>query len=435
MSWWNVGAAALGAVSSVAGGSSEKTYLPRSSTKAAERNRQRSMSSFLYGAPPSGRYDKVNTNSGTMTGGAEELFNNPENFMTYGPMPFAPANPYEMGAIQGYGDFATQAFPGMYGNYADATMWGLGGGQLGPYTDAFSGALGPLQNQFQAGAYQMNPGQFNPGIVSADPNAAINDMLSGDIDVTKLQGAMDSYLQPLMEQFNEAVLPSLQRADTMAAGGQSTAGALKASQRVLEDIGEGASAHAGGLLFNASRDALNRQERGAGLATNAGLSQYDMGLRGSGMQGGFNQDYTNSLLSGAGLGADTAYNDVRGTGLFASLMPQLMQTGMMGPEALQTAGGLARGLEQPYYDYAFNQHMFNQQQPFDMANSWYSMLQGMAPSGTPAPVQGGGSDLLGGLSAFVGGLGGIGGGGGNTGGGNTDYDPYSGTTINWDIFG
>ena len=111
---------------------------------------------------------------------------------------------------------------------------------------------------------------FQAGVgnqTTADPNAAINRMLTGNLDTEHFQGAMNSYLQPIMEQYNEQLFPAMQRADAAATGGQSSAGALKAAQRVQEQIGEGASAYGQGLLYNASQSALDRMAVSAFLAS------------------------------------------------------------------------------------------------------------------------------------------------------------------------
>lgn len=404
-------------------GSQPKTYTPRRATKNAERDRLTALNSALYGyggRPGEG----VNPNAGTGQGGYEELFTNSQNFPTYGPAPFSQANPYELASIQGLGDFATQAFPGMFQGTANAGMEALQGNSgINQYADSLSQTLPMLQNALGAPPQVTNPG-FDPqqfmGMtqgLGADPTNAINSMMSGNLDLNNFQGAIDQYLQPAMEQFNEQIMPSLFQADSMATGGQSSAGALKAAQRVQEQIGEGLGAHLGGKLFDASQNALNRMGQGAGLA----LNQQQTGLQGVGLAGnlagqssqfdlnsqlanqGAYSDWTRNLLGGAGLGAGAASDAATNQARWGSMMPGIAEMGMMGPQALAMAGTAQRGLTDPFLQHNFNAHMFNQQQPFDMANNWLNILQGSQnPNTGLPPTQGGGSQLMAGLGAILG---------------------------------
>lgn len=421
MSWAAVAAAGVTAAGSLLGGS-EQTYTPRRATKNAERDRLTALNSALYGyggRPGLG----VNPNAGTGQGGFEQLFTDQSGFPQYPQnAPFSQANPYELASIQGLGDFATQAFPQMFGATANAGLGALGGdSRIGGYADSLSQILPQLQSALGAPPQVQNPG-FDPSQftgmtqgLGADPTNAINSMMGGNLDTSMFQGAIDSYLQPAMEQFNEQIMPSLLQADSMATGGQSSAGALKAAQRVQEQIGEGLGAHLGGRLFDASQNAANRVGQGAGLA----LNQQGVGLQGLGLAGnlagqasqfdlssqlanqGAYSDWTRNLLGGVGLGAGSAEADATNQARWASMMPNIAQMGMMGPQALAMAGTAQRGLTDPFLQHQFNAQMYNQQVPFDMANNWYGMLTGAAPNIAGSTQEQGGS----GTSALVAGLG------------------------------
>lgn len=372
-------AAGASLIGGVLGASKPLTYVPRRATKNTERDRLTAQNEILYGSPgdtPWRLADGVNPWAGTAQGGLDALYNNPQNWMTYGPRPFADVNPMELGAIGSLMDFAQNAYPGMYGNYANNVMSMMGGSPgLGMYGNAMTGALPALQQRFAAG----------PG----DPmtNNALAQMMSGSIDPRGLTGAMDSYLQPMLERFNEQLLPSLQRADAASAGGQSTAGALKAAQRTQEQIGEGANAYAQGLLYQANKDAMDRMGLGAQLSI------------------GQNDAFMNQLLTGAGLGADSMFNNARIGAEWSRQMPDVFQMGLLGPEAIRQSGDMMRRLQDPYAEYDFQRHMFEQRQPFEMGNAWFNILSGV-PAPTPsshAPVMSSGSPL----SAIIGGLGGM----------------------------
>jgi len=399
--------AGLGAMSNADGSSTGVNY---AQTEESNRAYQQARDAALYGQ-----------------GGYQDLYTNPDNFMQYGPNPFGAINQNEQNSIDQYANFAGNVFPGMFDSAMGAANTGLsGGGQLGNYASQLGSILPTLTGALGQPAQITNPG-FDPSQylsmtqgLGVDPTQGIQSMLSGNLDTNLFQGAIDSYLQPAMEKFNEQLMPSFLRADQAATGGQSSAGALKAAQRTQEQIGEGLGAHIGGLLYNSSQNAANRVGQGAGLA----LNQQGMGLQGLGMAGDFanmnsqfnlqsqlanqqgQQQWINSMLSGAGLGAGAAGDVATNQARWGSLLPSLGQFGQMGAEAYGQAGAQQRALTDPNLQYAFQQSMFNQAQPFDMASQWMNMLNGSAQQQMPggvAPSGGGlGQSLLGGISAFMG---------------------------------
>lgn len=453
MTWAAIGAAGISAVGGFMSSKAGKTKspIPINTTKQSEKDRLYAMGNLLYGT--SFRRD------GNNVGGLEELYTNPENYPDYAPQPFSDINPYESAAIEQLGGFATTAFPDLYQTYAGTAQDMLSGGSgVDTYAQGLRDLLPQLTAAFASGAPsvtapairfnaspQYREGALTPGDVGAwapgvdptttvDPNQALSRMLSGNIDTQGLQGAMDSYLQPLMENFNEQILPSLQRADAMSTGGQSSAGALKASQRVLEQIGEGANANAQGLLYQANQDALNRMTQGAGLAQQGRATDQGLGLQAytTGLQGalagagneldyyrtnlgtglsydqlmasiaqanagnelvagttnaGLQQSFLDQLLSGSGLGARSAADADQTMAQFASLMPNVINTGLVGPQALTMAGAGMRSLLDPYAAYASQKANYEANLPYQMGQDWYGILQGMSPTAAQASAQ------------------------------------------------
>ena len=393
----SLGALAMGA-STLLGGilgkpKQPKSYIPRKETLASERMRLNASDQNLYGE-----------------GGAQGLYTNPENWAEYGPRPFSDINAYEEGAIEGYGNFATEEFPSLYQDYSDTVRdQMLGGGASNQYAQAFDGLMPQLQQEFSQRPEMYAGGNvdFQAGVgnqTTADPNDAIGRMLTGDLDTRHLQGAMDSYMQPLMEKYREELLPSMFRADAAATGGGSSAGALKASQRVQEQIGEGAAAHAQGLLYDASKSALNRMGTGADMALRGRSIDADNQLAAQGLNlqtmygnadrnlGGYqaNQaamsDYRGGLLQGSGYGASSASDADRSRYAFSSQMPDVMQGALAGSQALGLAGAMTRGFADQEAGYQADQFNYNEQQPFQMNAAYQAMLNEARP-GSNVPAQ------------------------------------------------
>lgn len=446
-------------------GQKQKTYIPRRATKNMERDRLAAMEQSLFGA-------SRRQPGGGLPGSMEDLYTNPENWPEYGPRPFSDPNPYELAGIEQLGGFATTAFPEIYQRYADTAFQGLEGqGGVGDYTQSFRDVLPRLQQFFGGGAPQIgdvpnvgfNPsvelrgqqmlpeelGGWRPGVsptVTADANPTLERFLSGNADVQGLSGAVDAYLQPIMERFNSQVLPGLQRADAAATGGQSSAGALKASQRVLEGVGSDVNRYTQGLLYDASQRGLDRAGTAANLVTQArqqdqsqrlaaeGLAQQGLfGSRGfdldafrtglsadqlrllaatgnadrrleAGMQNArFQGQYGDQLLDAARLGAGSAEAGGRLQATWANMMPALISAGMEGPRALTLAGTGLRGLLDPYAQYASNAYTYNANLPYQMGDRWTEILRGLSPQ-TAAPAQanqGSGGNVGAGLAGML----------------------------------
>lgn len=467
MSVW---AAGITAVGSIAGGylsgkgNKQQTYIPRRATKDAERDRLAAMSNALYGGPR-------RSPGGGAAGSAEDLYTNPDNFPEYGPRPFSDPNPYELAGIEQLGGFATTAFPELYQRYADTSFDGLDGSGVDGYVESFRSVLPRMQEFFGGGApriddpanvsfnpsvelrgQQMLPqdlGGWRPGVapsVNADANPAIQKMLSGNADVQGLTGAVDAYLKPIMENFNSQVLPSLQRADAAATGGQSSAGALKGAQRVLEGVGTDVNRYTQGLLYDASQRGLDRAGMAANLVTQAkqqdqsqrlaaeGVAQQglfgsrgfdldafrtglsadqlrmlaatgnaDRRLQAGTANAGLKLQHGNQLLDAAGLGAETTLGGGRLQQGFAQMMPELIRTGMIGPQALSLAGTGLRGLLDPYAKYASDKFTYEQNLPYEMSDRWTGILRGLSPQ-TTAPAQAGqgsGGNVAAGLAGML----------------------------------
>ena len=88
---------------------------------------------------------------------------------------------------------------------------------------------------------------------------------------------------------------------------------------------------------------------------------------------------------------------------FAQLMPELIRTGMIGPQALAAAGTGMRGLLDPYAQYNADRFNYEQNLPFLMSDRWTGLLQGLAPQ-TTAPAQakqGSGGNVGAGLAGML----------------------------------
>jgi hypothetical protein len=68
----------------------------------------------------------------------------------------------------------------------------------------------------------------------------------------------------------------------------------------------------------------------------------------------------------------------------SSLMPDVFQSGLAGPQALGLAGAAQRGLLDPIAQYEADQFNFYENQPYMMNAQYQEMLNSARPQGVPA---------------------------------------------------
>lgn len=313
------------------------------------------------------------------------------------------------------------------------------------------------------GAPQLDPNQFTPGVsqtVTQDPNAAIGQMLSGQGDYSQLGDLTKAVADPMINMLQEDIMPSIV---SQAVGTNNQTSLAKDINRIVPRVMENISNQSTQLGFQEMQRAKDAQNQGAGLATQAGLTQggqglqaYGLGLQGAGtqaglesntdqflsslglsaagQQAGLDQNYQQMMsslgLSNAGLGlqsdiaqqgANDAYRqDILGLGGLSSglsgqmsddmyrgagLIPGAIQTGLM---PSQTSGAYAdyqRGLAEAALGDDMARYNYGQNIDKDML-SWYAQqLNGTAGIGgtTTTPYQSGGmGGALGGAATGAG---------------------------------
>ncbi len=357
---------------------------------------------------------------------AHDLYQNPGNYPQYPTStPFGPMNPWEMAMISGYGDLAGMAGD-LSGQFSDNLFGMLGGGTASnPYAAGLAGIPGMLAGSLAGGAPQVAAGQVggiaqphlnaNQGMygstagINADPNAALNSILSGS--TAGFDDALNAAFGQSTRNFTERLLPQLNVLDDQFTGGQGGSGALKVGQRALEDLTQQQNELAAQYGYQAHTDAQNRQLQGAGLATDAALSQSAQNLQGAGLgqQFGLNQANLGLNTAQLNLGAAEgnrnaalqaalsnqgaffdqlgAMNQAAGVGSAAagradqtnlnllSQIPNVYNLALGGPEAFAAAGGGFRSITDPFYQNEYQREQYNANLPFQMLNQ-YAQLEG-----------------------------------------------------------
>lgn len=333
---------------------------------------------------------------------------------------------------------------GVPGGMADA---------LGPQaTEALSaGFAGPRPSIGQYGFDPtLNVGGFTPQFGTAgglDARSALGGMLSGTPDYAGAQGAIEAANAPLVRQFQEQILPSLNERATFL---NNPTGGYKTLSRVLPELGQRMSQNALGVMEGERQRALASRERAANLISQGGLQGYGLGLQGAGMQAdlgrsaaefglgtdvaraGAEGDWRRQLLGLGGLagqlGQGATSAQLGGLGMF----PQIAQAGMMPGDITSAYGGFERGLAEQGLQEQINRFNFEQQTPWMQAERYANLLQPFGGVGgtttTKQPKTGStfgsilgpalmlGSMFMGGLPGLaVGALGGLSGGGGGGG--------------------
>lgn len=157
-----------------------------------------------------------------------------------------------------------------------------------------------------------------------DARGAYQNMLSGQPDYAGTQGAIDAANAPILRQFNEQIMPSLNQKATFT---NNQTGGIKALNRVLPEMGARMGENAQGIMNQERLRALDAQERAAGAITQGGYQGYGLGLQTAQGERGLEQNQAGMNLSADQARAGMMLNDY-GTGLSSSQFG-LNQQGMM----------------------------------------------------------------------------------------------------------
>lgn len=303
-----------------------------------------------------------------------------------------------------------------------------------------AGGIGTYNFGTTLDANGMAPGFGQAG--GLDARGAYQSMLDGKPDYAGTQGAIDAANAPILRQFQNEILPSLNQRATFT---NNQTGGIKSLNRVLPEIGQRMSENAQTINNNERVRALDAQERAAGAVTQGGYQGYGLGLQtAQGQRGleqnlaqlGLNTDSTraglqledfNTGLAGAQFGlnkgqalgdsADRYRADLLNYGSLAGNL-----AGQSGNQQLQAAGmfpsvyNLGRqpgtdSLEYANYDRALredalgaDQTKFNylRDQPQNNLGWYSSLINGTAsPYGSSATTAPGGSRTAGALGGAL----------------------------------
>lgn len=218
--------------------------------------------------------------------------------------------------------FSTQALTQGFGPTSSAGIAGLA-------------APGQTNAASQIGNYgfgtTLNAGGRSPtfGVAgNLDARGAYQQMLSGQPDYSNTQSMIDSANAPILRQFNEQILPSLNQRATFT---NNETGAIKGLNRVLPEMGQRMGENAQNIMNAERLRALDAQERAASAVSQGGFQGYGLGLQTAQGERGLEQS-----LAGMGLSADQARAGLQlqdfNTGLSGAQFG-LNQQGMIGDQA------------------------------------------------------------------------------------------------------
>jgi hypothetical protein len=214
--------------------------------------------------------------------------------------------------------YATQALTGGFGRTDTSGISGIrspgqtnAAGQIGQYGFGTSlDAQGRAPQFGQAGGL--------------DARGAYESALSGAPDYEGVQGAIKAANDPLLRQFNEELIPGLNKNATFT---NNMTGGIKGLNRALPQLADRMSENALSITEGERTRALGAQERARDAITSGGFQGYGLGLSTAQGERGLEQN-----LAGMGLNADSTragmmLNDF-GTGMQGSQFG-LQQQGMM----------------------------------------------------------------------------------------------------------
>ena len=306
--------------------------------------------------------------------------------------------------------FGPNGTGGVYGQGVGALSGALSGNNnLGSMAAQLSpDATSALVNGFNSGPQQvgrygfdttLNPYAMAPQFGQAgslDARGALQQALSGTPDYAGAQGAIDAANAPLLRDFQQNVLPSLNSRATFLNNGT---GGIKALGNILPDLGARMDQNALSVMEGERQRALAAQQSAAALVSQGGQQSYQLGLQGALGQAGLEQalaqqnlgtDTTNANLQQAYLGQLLGYGGLAGSLAGQSsqqqlsgigLTPTLAQTGQMpGQTALQYAN-YDRATREDALNADIQRFNYNTQQPYNQLN-WYSnLINGTAGQG------------------------------------------------------
>lgn len=224
-------------------------------------------------------------------------------------------------------------------NYADQVFGGANAPNFGEATGALSGALtGSTPIGSLAGGY------------SGAAGTALGQMLSGTPDYSGLQGSIDAANAPLMRQFEQEFLPSLNQRATFL--GNPTGG-IKALNKVLPELGDRMSENAMLATEGERQRALQSQQTGLGM--------YGQFAQGAGSQA------------------------LQGLGMF----PSIAQAGAIPGQLASQFGDWGAGFQQQALQDQMNRFNYYQQLPLTSARDYLGLVGGMGGMGGTQTVPGG----------------------------------------------
>jgi len=256
--------------------------------------------------------------------------------------PWSGVQPYLKGGFEQLGQLAGQT-PQAYGgqSYADFNPWQTQGmGQSLDYAQSpvmnnmLAGGFGAMGQGFDATNPEQNPMLAN--IMGIQDQSSR--MLNNPWEDPTAQSYISEAIRPLQQQYSEQILPGIRDQAEMYGGAGSRTG-----------LAEGVASR--GLM-----DATS------GVASNVVNNMYNRNLA--------------NQLQAAGLGGDIYGQGQTQQARMMGFMPQMQQAGLFPSNIMQQVGGQLQGQTQQGIDQAMQNYYYNQNAPWDRAQSYVNTLQG-----------------------------------------------------------
>jgi hypothetical protein len=279
-------------------------------------------------------------------------------------------------------------------NYADQVFGGQPAPQFGQATSALGSSLAgdtalgrmatsigsisvpALAQGFAGGAPTFNPSAFTPSlgnIGGIDTTSAFSRALSGTPDYAGVQGAIDAANAPILRQFEQDLLPSLNQRATFL--GNPTGG-IKTLNRVLPELGERMATNAAAITDAERQRALTAQQGASQFLTQAGLQATGLGQQGASTSANILGDYRNQLLGLGGLGGQLAQGagaqSLQGLGLF----PSIVGLGQYPGQLSQSFADWGAGFQGKALQDQINQFNYYQNLPLQNLQNYNAIVQG-----------------------------------------------------------
>lgn len=342
--------------------------------------------------------------------GLQSAFSKPPSYypgnLTVGP------TQAENSAWQKTNDYNSSVFGGApalnFGQAVGAYNGMLGGGPQAGYASSLApGAISGLNDLSNSGPYNL--GQVGTA-GSLDATSAINKALTGTPDYAGLQGSIDAANAPILRDFNQNIIPGLNSRATFLNNGT---GGIKSLGNVMPDIAQRMNENALTATEGERQRALAAQQSAAGLVTNAGLQQNQLGL--SAQQA----DASNKLNLGSLLGqySNSASNN---TGNALAQFGNMLSLGATPANTAQAYAAYDRSLKENALTADQTKFNYMRDQPMTQAAQLAQLLGSLGQQGGTSTANsnystgGGASDWISGALGLASLFGG--GGGGSTGG-------------------